>query len=82
MLLFLLSSLGFLASPSSAGVPMPRFSWDTLPVIFHSSNSTAPDGMYSPESLEILAKYAVVTIEKYQGTGTLSSTQVEDENVS
>lgn len=46
---------------------MPRFSWNTLPVSFHSSNETAPNGMYSPESLKILAKYPLVTIEKYQG---------------
>ena len=46
---------------------MPRFSWDTLPVSFHCSNSSAPIGMYSPESLQILAKFAIVTIDKYQG---------------
>ena len=68
MLIGVLLMLGCLVSPSIADIPMPRFSWDTLPVIFHSSNTTAPTGMYSPESLEILAKYAVVTIEKYQGT--------------
>ena len=73
----LLLALGLFASSSTMGVPMPRFSWDTLPVIFHSSNTTAPDGMYSPESLKILAKYAVVTIEKYQGTVVLSSSWVE-----
>ena len=46
---------------------MPRFSWDTLPVSFHCSNSSAPIGMYNPESLEVLAKYSVVEIEKWQG---------------
>ena len=66
MLLVVLALL-CVVSPSLSDVPMPRFSWDTLPVIFHSSNETAPIGMYSPQSLEILAKYAVVTLEKYQG---------------
>ena len=71
MSLLVLLALGIAASPSTSasGVPMPRFSWDTLPVIFHSSNSTAPNGMYSPEALKVLAKYSVVTIEKYQGSG-------------
>ena len=49
------------------GQNMPRFSWDTLPVAYHGSNTTAPKGMYSPESLKVLAKFAVVTLEKYQG---------------
>ena len=68
MQIFIVVVLGCLASISLGDdIPMPRFSWDTLPVIFHSSNTTAPIGMYNPAALEILAKYAVVTIEKYQG---------------
>ena len=49
------------------GQKMPRFSFDTLPVAYHGSNTSAPIGMYNPESLEVLAKFAVVTLEKYQG---------------
>jgi len=49
------------------GQQMPRFSWDTLPVAYHGSNTSQPDGMYSPESLQVLAKFSVVTIEKFQG---------------
>ena len=70
MKLLILFTLGCLASSSLGDdIPMPRFSWETFGkmAIFHSSNTTAPSGMYSPESIEILAKYAVVTIEKYQG---------------
>merc|ERR1712018_1055027 len=70
MKLLILFTLGCLTSSSLGDdIPMPRFSWETFGkmAIFHSSNTTAPIGMYSPESLEILAKYAVVTIEKYQG---------------
>ena len=54
-------------SGTVVGQKMPRFSWDTLPVAYHGSNTTAPKGMYSPESLKVLAKFAVVTLEKYQG---------------
>ena len=42
---------------------LPLFSWDTLPVFFHSCNETGP---YSKESLKTIAKYAMVTIEKSQ----------------
>ena len=54
-------------SGTVTGQKMLRFSWDTLPVAYHGSNTTAPKGMYSPESLKVLAKFAVVTLEKYQG---------------
>jgi len=50
---------------------MPRFSWNTLPVAFHSSNVSAPIGMYNAESLNILARYSMVTIEKWQGMNGL-----------
>ena len=50
---------------------MPRFSWNTLPVAFHSSNVSAPIGMYNTESLNILARYSMVTIEKWQGMNGL-----------
>jgi len=56
---------------SGLGQQMPRFSFDTLPVAYHGSNTTAPDGMYSPESLEVLARFAMVTLEKYQGINGL-----------
>jgi len=46
---------------------MPRFSWGTIPVAHHGCNTSAPIGMYSPESLRTLAKFAIVTLEKWQG---------------
>ena len=43
---------------------LPEFSWDTVPVFFHSSNTSGP---YSLEALRVIAKYPMVTIEKWQG---------------
>jgi hypothetical protein len=54
--------------PPAAGAPtrrMPVFSWDTLPVGWHSSNSS---GVWAPEQVEVLARYAIITLEKMQGT--------------
>ena len=43
---------------------LPQFSWDTLPVFFHSSNST---GQYNDDAMKIIARYSMVTIEKWMG---------------
>ena len=44
---------------------MPRFSWATLSVAYHPSNST---GHYTPEQLRTLAaRFAMVTLEKWTG---------------
>ena len=43
---------------------MPAFSWDTLPVGWHSSNSS---GVWTQEQVEVLARYAIITLEKMQG---------------
>lgn len=42
---------------------MPYFSWDTLPVAWHSSYS---HGDFGDADVAVLAKYAMVTFEKYQ----------------
>ena len=42
---------------------LPEFSWDALPVFFHSSNTS---GLYSQQALQIIAKFQMVTIEKWQ----------------
>ena len=42
---------------------LPMFSWDTLPVFFHSANES---GLYSEESLRVIAKFQMVTIDKWQ----------------
>ena len=36
---------------------LPPFSWDTLPVAFHSCNSTAP---WTADKIEELARYSMV----------------------
>jgi hypothetical protein len=46
------------------GWNMPEFSWETLPVAFHSSN---PPGAYSDEQLSNMSKFSTVTFEKWQG---------------
>jgi len=43
---------------------MPKFSWDTLPVGFHSSN---PGGPYSDDQLKNISKFSTVAFEKWQG---------------
>ena len=43
---------------------LPKFSWDTVPVFFHSSNQT---GDYTSDALNVIAKYQMVTVEKWQG---------------
>ena len=42
---------------------LPQFSWDTVPVFFHSGNES---GLYSQEALQTMAKFQMVTIEKFQ----------------
>ena len=45
------------------GMDIPAFSWDTLPVAFHSSASGGP---FSAPQIKELARYSMVTIEKFQ----------------
>jgi hypothetical protein len=45
-------------------VRMPRFSWDTLPVFYHSANCS---GLFNASSLATIARYPLVTFEKYTG---------------
>ena len=57
------------ASPPATAVPNPpppnvQFSWEHVPVFFHTSNTTGP---YNQEALKIMAKFPLVTIEKFQG---------------
>ena len=40
----------------------PPFSWATLPVVWHSANSS---GVWSDDQVATLAKYSMVTVEKY-----------------
>ena len=49
---------------STSGAVLPQFSWDTLPVFFHSANVS---GHFSADAVRVLAKYAMVTFGKAQG---------------
>jgi len=64
MLLLLLGSAVIAAVPSPKPIKiMPQFSWDTLPVAWHSGNST---GRYTAAQIQELSRYAMVTLEKFQ----------------
>ena len=52
------------ASSCTAAPAWPRFSWDTVPVFYHSCNFT---GGYTPEAIDVITRYPLVTIEKGQG---------------
>lgn len=64
-----------LLSPSWAA--LPQFSWDTLPVFFHSANIS---GQYNEEALKTIAKFKMATIEKWMGYG-VQGIDDEDEMV-
>lgn len=47
----------------------PVHSWDTVPVSFHSSSkATGPAGVFSAEDLAVIARFPLVTVEKWQGS--------------
>ncbi|XP_065182760.1 uncharacterized protein LOC135813611 [Sycon ciliatum] len=48
----------------NAPPPNVQFSWDHVPVFIHTSNTTGP---FNDQALQIMAKFPIVTIEKYQG---------------
>ena len=62
---------------STSGAMLPQFSWDTLPVFFHSSNTSGP---YSADAIRVIAKYSMATIEKWQGYD-VNNVDDEDEMV-
>ena len=62
------SSLTDAQAPRSRRYQMPPFSWETLPVSFHSCNSS---GSYTDEQIKILAKYGSIGIEKSQELNNL-----------
>ena len=49
--------------PTGGNIKMPDFSWETLPVAWHSGNST---GRYTNAQIKELARYQMVTLEKFQ----------------
>jgi hypothetical protein len=47
--------------PPRATVPLPEFSWDTVPVFTHLANTSGYDG----DQIAMLAKLPLITLEKY-----------------
>jgi len=60
--MFVISLL--LATTACIHAALPQFSWDTLPVFFHSSNAS---GLYNPEAIRAISKYPMVTVSQAQG---------------
>ena len=60
---------------------MPQFSWDTLPVFTHLASPTP----YSQAQLAMLARFPLITIEKYMGpfpfVGAGASAKAEEDNI-
>ena len=66
MVTFLLAATAVATAANTAAAAArqpPSFSWDTLPVAFHSCTSAAP---LSPAQAFQLARFSMVTIEKYE----------------
>lgn len=56
------------ASPLCTTCQHPVHSWKTLPVSFHSSKRASDDhGGFAPEELDVIKRFPLVTIEKWQG---------------
>ena len=47
----------------------PVWSWDTVPVFFHSSDTAGPGGGFTSAALDTISRFPMVTIEKWQGQG-------------
>jgi hypothetical protein len=47
----------------------PRFSWDTVPLFFHSTNTS---GLWSAKALARMASFFLITFDKGQGRGNAS----------
>ena len=73
MLRLLLLAVGI----RSTWAALPQFSWDSLPVFFHSCNSS---GQYNDDALKVIAKFQMATIEKGMGR-QVSDIDDEDEMV-
>ena len=56
-----------------AAVVRPKFSWDTLPVFFHSANASGP---WNNAAIKAIARYPMATFEKDHafGSGGVSET--------
>ena len=69
------SSLTLCLSQIANAASFPKHSWATLPVFLHTSDIA--HCVWTPTDLDIAARFASVTIEKWQGCGQLGPTQEE-----
>jgi hypothetical protein len=63
--------------PPPSTVPLPEFSWDTVPVFAHLANTSG----YNSDQVGTLAKFSVVTLEKYLGPFPLTHGKGEEDNM-
>lgn len=63
--------------PPPATVPLPEFSWDTVPVFTHLANMSG----YDSAQIATLAKFSMVTLEKYLGPFPLMHGDGEENNM-
>ena len=47
----------------------PVWSWDVFPAFLHGASQRGPGGGFDPEDLALIAKFPLVTMEKWQGAG-------------
>lgn len=57
----LLAAVALAVTADATAAVSPRFSWDTLPVFFHSSNTSGP---WSDAAAQQIARFAMATNEK------------------
>jgi len=69
--LFIRIFIGYLPLWSQVISHFPRFSWDYVPLYMHMRKSTA----FTPEELEYLAGFPLITLEKTTGSTTYGSTE-------
>ena len=62
MLVLQLLASAVIAQALVPSFPSPYFSWDTIPIAFHGANRS---GLYNESTVHTLAKYQLVTIEKW-----------------
>lgn len=65
MLSLFLFVIFFLSKCSDAAITLPVFSWDTVPVFFHSS--VLNDATFCAADLAVISRFPAVTIEKWMG---------------
>ena len=61
VVLNLVLAVSMAAAVVAATPRMPKFSWDTVPVFYHSCNYSGP---FSAEAVSVIARFPLVVVEK------------------